>query len=85
MLDNTVQPTNQYIIIQPNFRGESEAKLAGKIKMKDFIGLVCLEAVLRSKWQSLRQLWGTGGDGIEQFRLVVSQRRFKVHIRRILE
>jgi hypothetical protein len=30
MLDKTVQPTNQYIIIQANFSRESDAKLIGK-------------------------------------------------------
>jgi hypothetical protein len=46
MLDKIVQPTNLYIIIQPNFSRESDAKLIGKIEIKDFNGLLCLAAVL---------------------------------------
>jgi hypothetical protein len=46
MLDKTVQPTNQYIIIQPNFSRESDAKLIGKIEIKDFIGLLRLAEAL---------------------------------------
>lgn len=48
MPDKTVRPTNQYIIIHPNFSRERDAKLMGKIEIKDFIGLLCLAAAMGS-------------------------------------
>ena len=33
----------------------------------------------------MEEMWGTGGDGIEKFRLVMNQRCFRFRIRSILE
>ena len=77
---------NQYFLcIRPNFLCESDAKLTDKINTKALTGLLCIAGALRSNKQSLEELWGTDGDGTEQFRLVMSQTRFKFLIRYILE
>jgi len=44
--------------------------------MKFFISLLYLAAVLRSNKQSLKELWGTDGDGSEQIILVMNRRSF---------
>jgi hypothetical protein len=86
ILDNIFQHTNQYIlIIQPNFSRERDAIHTEKIEVKTFIGFLCLAGAFRSKAQSLEELWGTDGDDIEKFRLVMSQRHFKTQIKCILE
>jgi len=80
--------TNQYILnIQPNFSHESNAKLTDKTEMKAFIGLLCLAEELRSRpnKQSVEELWGTDGEGTENFRAVMSYRRLKFLVRCILE
>jgi hypothetical protein len=48
---------------------------------KALIGLLYLAGALRSNKQSLEELWGTDRDGIEKFRLMMNQRRFKFLIR----
>jgi hypothetical protein len=86
ILDNISQHRNQYIlIIQPNFSHESDAILTEKIEVKTFIGFLCLAGALRSNNQSLEELWGTDGDDIDNFLLVMSQRLFKSQIKYILE
>ena len=78
ILDNILHHTNQYIlIIQPNFSRERDANLTDKTELKACIGLLYLAASLRNNKQSLEELWGTDGDGVEKFRLVMNQRRFK--------
>jgi len=77
---------NQYfLIIRPNFSRESAAKLTDKIDMEAFTSLLCRAGALRSNKQSLEELWGTDGDGADQFRLVKKHRRFEFLIRYILE
>ena len=80
--DNIVHHTNQYIlIIQPNFIREIDAKLTDKTELKAFIGLLYLAGALRSNKQSLEELWGADGDGVETLRLLMKQRSFKFLIR----
>jgi hypothetical protein len=82
ILDNIVQHKIQYVlIIQANFSRERDAKLTDKIQIETFTGLLYLSGVLRSNRQSLEELWGTDGDGIEKFCLVTNQRQFKFVIR----
>jgi len=59
-------------------------KVTDKTEINALIGLLCLAGALRSK-QILEGLWDTNRDGIEKFRLVKNQRRFKVPMRCILE
>jgi hypothetical protein len=68
ILDNTVQHTSVYSIIQPNFSRKSDVKLTDKIQIKAFNGLLYLAGALWSNKQSLKELWGTDGDGLEKFR-----------------
>jgi hypothetical protein len=69
LLDNTIYHTNQYIlIIQPNFSRERDAKLIDETELRAFIGLLYVAGVLWSKTQSVEELWGTDGNGIENFR-----------------
>jgi len=83
ILDNIFfQHRNRYfLIIQPNFSQESDAKLADKIQINPFIGLLCLAGALRSNKETVEELWGSVCDGIGKFRLVTSHRRFKIPVR----
>jgi hypothetical protein len=86
ILDNILLYTNQCILnIQPNFAHESDAKLTDKIEMNVFIGLLCSAGELRINKQSVEELWGTDGDGTENFRVVMNYRRLKFLVRCILE
>ena len=83
ILDNVFfQHRNWYfLIIQPNFSQESDAKLTDKTEIKPFIGVLCLAGALRSNKQSVEELWGTDGDGTGKFRLAISPRRLKIPVR----
>ena len=73
ILDNIVHHTNQYIFVtQPNFGRERDVELTDKTELKACIGLLYLAAALRSNKQSLEELWGADGDGVENFRLVMN-------------
>jgi len=72
MLDNTVQNTNNCIFILPNFSRENYLKLEEKTEIQAFFCLLCLAGALRNDKESLEELWGTDGDGNEQFRLVMN-------------
>jgi hypothetical protein len=64
---------NQYfLIIRSNFSRESDAKLTDKIDTKAFTSLLCIAGALRSNKQSLEELWVTGRDGPEKFRLLMT-------------
>lgn len=82
MLDIIVQWTNQYIeSVRPKFQRERDAKLTDKTEIKAVIGLLFLAGVVRSNRQSLEELWGTDGTGIEMFRVVMNIKRFKFLLR----
>jgi hypothetical protein len=85
ILDNTVQNTNNYIFILPKFSRENDLRVTNKTEIQAFICLLCVAGALRSDKRSLEELWGTDGDRIEQFRLVMNQRCFRFLIRCILE
>lgn len=77
-----VQHTNQYIeSIKSLFQRDRDAKPIDIIELKAFIGLLYLAGVHRGNRQSLEDLWGSEGDGIEKFRLVMSIKRFKFIMR----
>jgi hypothetical protein len=58
ILDNTVQHTNQYIlIIQPKFSHESDDKLTDKNEIKAFIDFLSLAGALQTNKHSLQELW----------------------------
>ena len=79
VLDNIFQHTNHSIfIIQTNFSRERDVKLTDKSEIKSFIGLLFLAGELRRNKQSLDELWGIDGDGSENIRLLMCQRRFKI-------
>lgn len=74
--------TNQYIEeIKKSFQRERDARFVDIIELRAFIGLLILAGVHRSNRQSLEDLWGSDGDGIEKFRLVMSIKRFKFIVR----
>lgn len=73
-----MQCTNEYIEnIKTTFKRERDTRPIDIIDLKAFIGLLILAGVHRSNRQSLEDLWGSDGDGIEKFRLVMSIKRFK--------
>lgn len=77
-----VQQTNQYIeSIKSLFKRDRDAKPIDIIELKAFIGLLYLAGVHRGNRQSLEDLWGSDGDGIEKFRLVMNIKRFKFIMR----
>ncbi|MGR0272097.1 hypothetical protein ACUWC3_28740, partial [Klebsiella pneumoniae] len=50
-------------------------------EFRAFIGLLYLAGVLRSNRQSLEELWGEDGCGVERFHLVMNLKRFKFLVR----
>ncbi|XP_073401078.1 uncharacterized protein [Dendrobates tinctorius] len=82
MLETIVRFTNQYIdTIKEQFSRERDITNTDVIELKAFIGLLYLAGAFRANRQSLEELWGTDGDGIEKFSLVMNLKRFKVLIR----
>ena len=82
ILNIIVQCTNEYIEnIKTTFKRERDTRPIDIIDLKAFIGLLILAGVHRSNRQSLEDLWGSDGDGIEKFRLVMSIKRFKFIVR----
>ncbi|XP_049857934.1 piggyBac transposable element-derived protein 4-like [Schistocerca gregaria] len=74
--------TNQYIeSIKASFQRERDVKPVDIIELKAFIGLLFLVGVNKSNRQGLEDLWGSDGDGIEKFRLVMNIKRFKFIMR----
>jgi hypothetical protein len=80
-LDNIVQHTNRYILLQPNLSRACD----DKIEIIAFICRLCLAGALRSNKQSLEELWATDGEGLEKFSVVLNCKRFKFLIRCTLE
>lgn len=82
ILQRVVTYTNEYITsIKENYQRERDTKLIDIIELKAFIGLLYLAGVYKSNRQSLEELWGTNGDGVEKFGLVMNIKRFKFIIR----
>lgn len=82
MLDIIVRYTNQYMdILRSNFSRERDIKSTDVIEIRAFIGLLYLAGAYRGNRQSLEELWGSEGDGIEKFSLVMNIKRFKTLIR----
>ena len=82
ILDTVVTFTNQYInFVKDNYARNRDAKCTDVIKLKAFIGLLYLAGAYRANRQSLEELWGTEGDGVERFGLVMSIKRFKFLLR----
>lgn len=82
ILELIVKFTNQYInSIKDKFARERDAKETDLIEIKAFIGLLYLAGAYRGNRQSLEELWGSEGDGIEKFGLVMNIKRFKFIIR----
>ncbi|XP_049833496.1 piggyBac transposable element-derived protein 4-like [Schistocerca gregaria] len=67
--------------IKASFQRERDVKPIDIIELKAFIGLLFLAGVNKSNRQSLEDLWGSDGDGIEKFRLVMNIKRFKFIMR----
>lgn len=82
ILDIVVRYTNQYIeTLRNTFSRERDINPTDVIEIKAFIGLLYLAGSYRGNRQSLEELWGTDGDGIEKFGLVMNIKRFKTLIR----
>lgn len=82
ILEILVRYTNKYIIsIQSKFNRERDAKTTDLIEMKAFIGLLYFAGLYKSNRQNLDDLWSSDGMGVELFRLVMSERRFRFLIR----
>lgn len=82
ILDTVVTCTNQYInFIKSKYARERDAKLTDAIEICAFIGLLYLAGAYRANRQSLEELWGTEGDGVEKFGLVMNIKRFKFLLR----
>lgn len=82
ILETIVTYTNQYIqSIKDNYERERDARPIDLIELKAFIGLLFLAGVYKGNRLSLEELWGTNGDGVEKFGLVMSIKRFKFIIR----
>ncbi|KAG5862122.1 hypothetical protein JTB14_011702 [Gonioctena quinquepunctata] len=60
---------------------DRDAKPIDIIELKAFIGLLYLAGVYRGNRQSLEDLWGSDGDGIEKFRHVMNIKRFRFIMR----
>lgn len=82
ILENVVQYTNQYIeTIRLQYTRERDCQYTDLIEIKAFIGLLYLAGALHSNRQSLEELWGDDGFGVEIFRLVMNLKRFKFILR----
>lgn len=82
ILDTIVRYTNQYMeSIKHKFSRERDIVSTDVIELRAFIGLLYLAGALRGNRQSLEELWGKEGDGVEKFGLVMSIKRFKTLIR----
>ncbi|XP_069596256.1 piggyBac transposable element-derived protein 4-like [Ranitomeya imitator] len=82
ILDIIVRCTNQYIdAIKDKFSGEGDVRPTDEIEVRAFIGLLYLAGAYRGNCQSLEELWGTEGDGIPKFSLVMNLKRFKTLLR----
>jgi len=82
ILETIVKYTNQYIDqIKLKYARERDIVHTDIIELRAFIGLLFLAGALRSNRQSLEELWGKDGDGVEKFGLVMSIKRFKTLIR----
>lgn len=82
VLNDIVKYTNQYIDnIKAAFSRERDAKHTDLVEIRAFIGLLYLAGVYKANRLSLEELWGTDGDGIAMFSLVMSIKRFKFLIR----
>ena len=74
--------TNQYInFVKDNYARNRDPRCTDVIELKAFIGLLYLAGVCKANRQSLEELWGTEGDGVEHFGLVMSIKRFKFLLR----
>ena len=74
--------TNQYInFVKDNYARNRDAKCTDVIELKAFIGLLYLVGAYRANRQSLEELGGIEGDGVERFGLVMSIKRFKFLLR----
>jgi hypothetical protein len=62
------------LVVQSNFSHKNDNKLTDKIEINGFIGLLSLAGLLQSNKQSIQELWGTDGDDIEKFCLVMNHR-----------
>lgn len=82
IIEMIVKYTNIYIEkIQGNYERERDAKPTDVVEFTSFIGLLYLAGLLRSNRQSLEELWGEDGFGVERFHLVMNLKRFKFLIR----
>ncbi|CAJ0962012.1 unnamed protein product [Ranitomeya imitator] len=82
ILDSIVTYTNQYIdIIKDKYICNRTIKRTDEIELRAFFGLLYLAGAYRANRQSLEELWGKDGDGVEKFSLVMSINRFKILIR----
>ncbi|XP_067004451.2 piggyBac transposable element-derived protein 4-like [Anabrus simplex] len=77
-----VKYTNQYIdSVKAKFARDRDAKETDLIEIQAFIDLLYLAGAYRANRRRLEELWGTEGDGIEKFGLVMSIKRFEFLIR----
>ncbi|XP_069595586.1 piggyBac transposable element-derived protein 4-like [Ranitomeya imitator] len=82
ILESIVTYTNQYIdIIKDKFICNRIIKPTDEIELRAFFGLLYLAGAYKANRQSLEELWGIDGDGIEKFGLVMCLKRFKILIR----
>ena len=65
ILNNIIHHINQYIlVIQPNFNGESDARLTVKNEIKSLISLLRSVGALRRDKQSVEEPCGANSYGI---------------------
>lgn len=82
VIELIVKYTNVYIeTIKGKFTRERDARSTDLVEFKSFIGLLYLAGVLRSNRQSLEELWGEDGFGVDFFSLAMNLKRFKFLIK----
>lgn len=82
MIRDIVVFTNQYITsVKDKFIRQRDARTTVEVEIRGFLGLLYLLGVYRANRLNLDELWSSDGDGIEKFRLTMSQRRFRFLMR----
>jgi len=77
MIEEIFRYTNIRIAnVQSKYQTERDAKNVTKTELMAFLGLLFLSGVKRASHTHFRELWATGGSGIEIFRACMSYNRF---------
>lgn len=84
MLSMIVEYTNQRIqSSRENYGRERDARETNILEIQVLFGLLYLSGVLKSNRLHIEELWRSNGTGVEVFRLVMSQQRFKFLLRHL--